>query len=139
MRSVYDGILSKVSVRPQAATAAVNGTGVDTMGFSSAMIVVENGAATGAPTTQTVDAKVQESADNSTFTDVTGATITQMTASSKSAQIRVEGLGTSRLRYLRVVVTPAFTGGTTPAALISANILLGRAQNEPVANSATPA
>lgn len=141
MRSVFDEVLSKVSVRPQAATAgALNGGAVDTAGFSSAMAIFENGAATGTPDSYTVDGKIQESADGSTgWTDVTGATITQITADNKSAQVRIEGLGTSRKRYLRAVATPAFVNGTSPKALVSALIVLGRARSAPVSNSATPA
>ena len=140
MRSIYDGVLSKISVRPQSASAgAVNGSGVDTKGYNSGMAIIEVGAASGSPTAQTVDAKIQESDDNATWTDVSGATITQITADNKSAQIRVEGLGTNRKRYLRVVTTVGFTGGTSPAIPVSAHIVLGRAYKEPVGNSSVGA
>jgi hypothetical protein len=55
----------KVSVAPQSIGGAVNGTGVDLAGAEAALIVLANGAAT---TPATV--KIQESTDNSTFTDV---------------------------------------------------------------------
>ena len=137
MRSVFDAIKSIVALAPLAASAAQNGTVIDTMGFNTLTFVVSNGAATGSPSSYTVDAKVQESAasDGSGMTDVTGATITQITADGATKVIRVEGLGTSRKRYLRIVVTPALSGGSTPKALIGAVANLGRAYSEPVANT----
>lgn len=136
MRSVYDAIKAMVSLRPIAASAASAGIGVDTKGFNSAMAIIENGAATGTPTSYTVDAKVQECDTNSgtagDWADVTGATMTQITADAKSGIIRIEGLGTSRKRFLKVVVTPDITGGTTPKCLVTASILLGNAYQEPV-------
>lgn len=126
MRSVYDAIKAKFSQRPAALTATTNGTGVDTLGYTSAMVVLEVGAVSG--TSPTLDVKVQESADNSTFTDVTGATFTQVTAANNSQVLRVDGLGTARKRYLRAVAT---IGGTSPSFTLAAEILLGRAYQEP--------
>ena len=141
MKSVFDNILSKVALRPVAASTAQTGVAIDTRGFDSLMVTVENGAATGTPDSYTVDAKITECATSGgSYTDITGAAITQMTANNKSAQIRLDGLNDgTRLRYMKVVVTPAMTGGTSPKALVSANCMLGRAQKHPVGNSATPA
>ena len=140
MRSVYDGVLAKQAVRPVAASAAATAIAIDTLGYNSAMFVVENGAATGTPTSYTVDAKVQEcDTSGGTYADVTGATITQITADNKTASIRVEGLGTSRKRYLKLIITPAMTGGTSPAALVSGIALLGRGYVKPAGNSSTGA
>lgn len=127
MRSVYDVIKALFTLRPQAATASANGSGVDTLGYNSAMLVLEVGTVSG--TTPTLDVKLQESVDNSTFTDVTGYTFTQVTASNNSQVMRIDGLGTSRKRYLRAVAT---IGGTTPSFALAAEILLGRAFKKPV-------
>lgn len=136
MRSLNDSILVKSALDPIAASAAQTGAVIDTKGFNSAQFVVVNGAATGSPSSYTVDAKVQECAtSNGSFVDVTGLTITQMTADAKVQTIAVEGLGTSRKRYLKIVVTPAMTGGTTPKALVSSLVNLGRAYTLPVANT----
>lgn len=138
MRSVYDGILSKSALDPVAAAAgASNGIVIDTFGYNSATFVIQNGAATGTPDSYTVNAKLQEGAlaNGSDMADVSGVTITAITADSKSAVLRVDGLGTSRKRYLRVVVTPAFVNGTSPKALISAVANLGRAFKKPVGNA----
>lgn len=127
MRSVYDAIKALVTIRPQAATASVNGSGVDTLGYNSAAFILEVGAVSG--TTPTLDVKIQESDDNATFTDVAGATFTQVTASNNSQILRVEGLGTDRKRYLRAVAT---IGGGTPSVTFAVVALLGRAFQNPV-------
>lgn len=140
MRSVYDAVKVLAAVRPVAASAAATAIAIDTLGYNSAVFVVSNGAATGTPGSYTVDAKVQECATSGgQYADVTGATITQITADNKLATIRVEGLGTSRLRYLKLIITPAMTGGTSPTALIGGTALLGRAFQNPVGNSSTGA
>lgn len=142
MSDVFSNVLSKVTVRPVAAVAgAVNGAAVDSLGYGNLMAVVEVGATTGTPGSFSVAAKVQESADGSTgWTDITGAAITSITAADKSAQIGVYDIsGKTRLRYYRVVVTPAFVGGTTPAVGISAHLMLGDAERGAVGNSTTGA
>ena len=137
MRSVYNAIASRSALDPVAASSAQNGIVIDTLGYNSCMFSVQNGAASGSPTSYTVDAKVQEGsqANLSDAADVSGATVTQISADGVTKVIRVEGLGTSRKRYLRIVVTPALTGGTSPKALISAVVSLGRAYSEPVSNT----
>ncbi len=129
MRSVYDNILSKVSLRPQAITANTNGIGIDTLGYNSAMIGLEVGVVSG--TTPTLDVKIQDSADNATFNDLSpSVAFTQVTASNNSQALRLDGLnGTGRRRYIRVVAT---VGGTTPNFQTSTVILLGRAWRGPV-------
>jgi hypothetical protein len=128
MRSVYDAIKAAVTLRPQAATSNVNGVAVDTLGYNSAAVVLEVGAVSG--TSPTLDVKVQESADGSTgWTDVPDAVFTQVTAANNSQILRVEGLGTSRKRYLRAVAT---VGGTSPSFNLAVVVLLGRAYREPV-------
>src|SRR5260370_6822805 len=59
------------------AAATVSGTGVDRLNtptglpyqYHSAMLVVMTGATVGTPTSFTVDARFQDSADNTTFAD----------------------------------------------------------------------
>lgn len=83
------------------------GAGVDTIGQVSASLNALLVTGTVSGTTPTLDAKVQDSADNSTFADVTGATFTQVTASNKAQMIYVPPCR----RYVRIVATIA---GTTP-------------------------
>lgn len=139
MRSVYDNVTIVNSLKAQSFTgsSAVNGSGVDTLGHGSAVIKAHGAAASGSPTTATLTVKLQESADNSTFTDaldntgtVIGFTLTNTSAAAENIA-RVEGLGLNRKRYLRAVITPTFTGGSSPAILGYAEIVLGRSAQRP--------
>ena len=133
LRDLKSNIKTAVSVRPQAqAAGTVNGVTVDTKGYHSASAVLETGAATGSPTSYTLDVKVQESADNSTWSDVTGLTFTQITADDQSQTIAIANIGTARSRYLRLVSVAAFVGGTSPTVPVSAVIQLDQADQAPV-------
>ena len=140
MRSVYDGVKAVLGIAPIAqANSEVLSGAVDTLGYNSALIEVQTGAATGTPDSYAVACKVQESdASGSGFADITGATAS-LTADGKHAQIRIEGLGTGRKRYLKISMTPSFVNGTSPKALVSATAVLGRPYKEPVGNSSTQA
>lgn len=128
MRSLYDGIKFVASLVAATRTADADGTGVDTKGFNSAVAVIQAGDIDLASTDETYAFKIGESDDNSTFKDVTGLTTT-VTTDNQTKLIRIEGLGTSRKRYLRVSLD---VGGTTPSIPCSAVIALGNAYQEPV-------
>jgi len=101
-----------------------NGAGIDTLGFDEALVIVNSGA-NGAG--GTVDIKVQESDDNSTFSDISGAAFTQITEANDNtiyvARINLE----KRKRYIRAV---AVVG--TAACDLGVVVLLGRAGEYPV-------
>ena len=95
-------------------TASANGTGVDLQGYVNPgrrqmKAYLDTGAVSG--TTPTQDVKIQESADDSTFTDISGATFAQqMTTGSEAIHFR------TNKRYVRAVPTiagtsPSFTSG----------------------------
>lgn len=129
MKSVYDAILSLASLVPAVRTASADGSAVDTLGYNSAKLVIAAGDIDLTTGDETYVAKVQECATSGgTYTDVSGATAT-ITADNQVKNIRVDGLGTSRLRYLRAVLTLA---GTTPSCPSSAVFELGRAYKLPV-------
>lgn len=135
MRSIFEAVKNIQAIDPIAVSAAQTSAAIDTKGFNSGAVVIVNGVATGTPTSYTVDAKVQHcDTSGGSYTDVTGAAITQITADSKIATIRLMGFGTSLKRFIKVVVTPALSGGSSPKALISAAVQLGRANKEPVGN-----
>lgn len=119
------------SVRPQSASAgAVNGVSIDRQVHSMAGCCVLHqtaGALGGAPTTTSVITKLQDSADNSAFLDykpdgVNVATNAALTAANTENSLSVD-LTLAR-RYIRAVTTVAFTGGTTPTALVAADVVL---------------
>lgn len=146
MDTVYDNlkVIGGTSVAPQSisGSTAVDGSSVNTEGYSSGEIYAYGAAASGTPTGATLAVKLQESSDNSTWTDaldntgtVIGFTLTVTSAAAENAA-RIEGLNLNRKTYLRAVVTPSFTGGTSPASECYAQILLGAALQKPV-DSAT--
>lgn len=104
-----------------ARTSTTNGSAVDLASEVSGQFNFLTGAGPGGPemmailtcgtvsgTTPTLDVKVQYSADGSTgWTDITGATFTQLTAAGRQA-IRF----VSPERYIRIVATIA---GTSPS------------------------
>ena len=138
MRSVYDGVKAILGIAPIAqANSEKLSAAIDTLGFGSALIEVVVGAATGTPDSYAVACKVTECATSGgSYADVSGATAT-LDADGKHAQIRVEGLGTSRKRYLKISMTPSFVNGTSPKALIGSTAVLGRPTQEPAGNSST--
>lgn len=102
---------------PVTITSNTNGTGFDTQPYAANM-VVDLSVSAGTGTTPTLDVKIQDSADNSTFADVSPAiAFTQSTTTANIQSISVD----KRLvrRYVRAVST---VSGTTPSYIVSANI-----------------
>jgi len=90
-------------------TADANGAGADLQGYQGVLkIVLDSGA--GGGTTPTLDVKIQDSADNSTFADVLGKVFTQVTGASASIQSLAIDTRAVR-RYIRAVIAIA---GTSP-------------------------
>lgn len=159
----YDGVMvqpstvSSVAVQSLTGSSAVNGDSIDTaQSFiaESAMVHVRAEIASGAPTAATVAWALQESSDNSTWAAAVdntgtaiGATLNVKTVAQDS-YARVEGINLyntsasaapygGRKRYLRIVLTPTFTAGTSPAILVYAEFLgaPGSGQLRPVRTS----
>lgn len=120
------------AIDPQAASAgAINGSAIDRIDYGSCVVQAANGEATGTPDSYTVDVKLQESADGSTgWADITGAAIDQIDADSGDESVDVD-LRTCK-KYVRAVVTVAFTGGTTPTVPVAVSIVFGGARELPV-------
>lgn len=131
MKNILYAIKSVVAILV-GTSGANNGTGIDRMGYDEIEILVSTGVATGTPDSYSVAAKLQESDDNSSFTDVSGAAITAITADSTTAKARVLDASTLK-RYVRVVTTPAYVGGTSPKVPVAVTVLLGKATSGPVA------
>lgn len=96
------------SIRPDQWGATVNGSSVDCRDCGPEVTcIVLNGENEG--TTETLDVKLQESDDDSTFTDITGATMTQITAGGHAPEVKT--FYNRAKRYVRAVGTIA---GTSP-------------------------
>lgn len=83
-------------------TAAATGTGVDLLDYEGPVVIVQNhGVSTG-----TLDGKIQDSADNSSFADVAGLTFTQSTTTADIKSLVVQSKQVRRyIRYLGTVGT----------------------------------
>lgn len=109
-------------------TGATNGTGIDTVGFNQALLVLAVGAM---GSSGTMDVKVQESSDNGvsdTWADVTGAVFTQLVDGTHDNTAHIASLDLSATeRYIRIVST-----GGTAASPGSVTVLLGDPDVGPV-------
>jgi hypothetical protein len=101
--------LSPIAAR----TATFNSAGFDTKDFlGRALIIQHMGAVSG--TTPTLNGKIQDSDDNSTFADVSGATFTEVTATDQNRELSLNLDGVRRyIRYTGTIAgtTPSFTMG----------------------------
>ena len=132
IHNVGSFVVPVISVFPESAAAGtVNGTSIDRALHNMSQSCVLHqvvGAESGAPTTASVQTKLQDSPDNSTWSDYKAGTANvQQTAaltaanSENTAAIDL----TAANRFIRAVSTVAFTGGTSPAILLAADIILG--------------
>ena len=83
-------------------TAAATGTGVDLKDYEGPVLIVQNhGTSTG-----TLDGKIQDSADNSSFADVSGLTFTQSTTTADIQALVVQSKQVRRyIKYVGTVGT----------------------------------
>jgi hypothetical protein len=126
---LFDGIRAAFTFRPNRVTATANGSSVDTQGFRDGMVVLEVGTVSG--TSPTLAVRLQDSPDNSTFTDIPGAVFTTVTASNNTQVLRLRELNVARARFVRAVAT---IGGTTPSYDFGCEILMGEPYAGPVNN-----
>lgn len=130
---------SSVAIQSFTGSSAVDSDSVDTVldasvgGAESLMIHVRAEIASGSPSAATLAWALQESSDNSTWAaanDNTGTAIgatLNVHTTAQDSYARIEGINLNngassgaqggRKRYLRVVFTPAFTSGSSPAIL----------------------
>lgn len=111
--------LQTIALVPMAdITASANGTGIDITDFVGSLAVVLS-AKNVAGTTPTLAVKLQDSADNDTFADITGAVFTTVTAAGTKASTlqKISVNIDSAAKYIRAVQT---VGGTVdPEFLLS--------------------
>jgi hypothetical protein len=123
MRSYVARTKIVVSIVPDQYTAATNGSGADLLGFDSNVIEVTTGAFGG--TTPAASFKIQDSPDNSTFTDCADTVLDGITLNSAGVALvasSVQKVGYIGLkRYVRVIL--ASVTGTTPIIRAGANVI----------------
>lgn len=123
-QNTLGSVLQTINLLPMASvTSTGNGTGVDVTDYVGSLAVILSAKNT-AGTTPTLDIKLQESDDNSTFTDIAGATFTQVTdAGTLAATIeKIEVKVDSAKRYIRAAKT---IGGTSSPAFMTSLVAVG--------------
>lgn len=127
-----------IGVEPAArAAGTVNGPAIDRLGLDTAVLEAIAGAVTGAPSAQTLDVKLQQSADGSTgwtdFVPVTGTPASGAVAQVTTVSSRKRKTISLRKaqRYIRVVQTVGFTGGTAPTWLCAAHVVMAAPDTAP--------
>ena len=143
MKDMSNTIATAVSIKNAVKTAAENGTGVDLQGYESATVLVDVGAE-GDTLSSSVhfEVSLEESDDNSTFTDVAQASIIDGTIASGGIFLKLDGTtggdpdttgGIFRVgyvgnkRYIRVVL--AKTGTHSNGTPIGAMVVRGSARH----------
>src|SRR5271155_4501934 len=145
--NAYDNVIvqpstvSSVAIQSLTGSSAVNGDAYDTsIGIESIMVHVRAEIASGSPSAATVAWALQECATSggsyTAATDNTGTAIggtLNVHTVAVDSYARVEGVMLSnqnaaapkggRKRWLRLVYTPAFTAGSSPAILVSGEFI----------------
>ena len=141
MFNTYDNIFQGTSVASSTLTGStpVTGAAVDTELLDNGMIHVRAEQTTSNPSVATATVTVTECATSGgTYTaanDNTGNPISlalDVHAAAADGFIRLEGLGLNRKRFIKIVVTPAFTGGTSPAIVVYGEILASPRSARPI-------
>jgi len=116
-------------IEAQTATSTVTGAGVDIQTWEGELYISLSADSASAGTSPTLDVKIQSSADNSTWADITGATFTQVTDTAGTAIAAEDADGTITIqasdeaRYIRAVGT---IGGTSTPTFELCVIAFGR-------------
>jgi hypothetical protein len=124
-------IIKPVSAVVANSSTTTNSSAIDRKGYESCVLFHACGAASGSPTGQTADSKLQSSANGTNgWADISGAAAAQLTADSTSDRVSVDLRVTSD-RYIRVVNVVALTAGTSPKLPVQATVILGGAASLP--------
>jgi len=128
-RDIWRMIKCEIGIDPDDSIAAtIEGAAINLNysagGGESVVLHVACGAATGGPSAQTVDGKIEQSADGSTsWTDV-GDAITQLTGDDEDGESPGINLSTLQ-KYIRANIVVGFTGGSTPTIPVAATLVIG--------------
>lgn len=132
--SIGEFVVVLQSVPPQSSAAAtISGASIDRFAHNvagSAVLHQALGAISGSPSAASVQTSIQHSPDSSTWTNFiasnTYPNVAQTPAlSTANTDTAIPVDLSAALRYIRAVTTVAFTGGTSPSAIVSADIAIG--------------
>lgn len=111
-----------------ASQGPVHGTGIKTADRESNVIEVTFGTLAGSPTGGTVTAIIEESDDDSTWSQVNGSDALVMNYNDTLPEVlryRYLGGANGKKAYIRCSITAALTGGSSPTVIVAANVLQG--------------
>lgn len=125
-RNIGEQLAVVTAVTPQSfsGSGTVNGASVDRYGHNtplSCVVHLSTGAVSGTPSSFTLTAQLQHSPDGTTWSNFGSSFALNAANSDASQNVDLSGAH----EYLRVAVTPAFTGGTSPSVLGQADLILG--------------
>jgi len=129
-------LLAKLGIAPQqiSGSTPINGGSIHRQGYQSCVLAAKSGVSTGGGTQGHV-AKLQDSADGSTgWADLSvGGAVQSVTldGDSECKTLNVNLAGAKE--YIRVVLTPTWTGGTAPTQQADVTVVLGGADTLPAA------
>ena len=132
MRDLHNNLISSASLNPATRTASANGSSANMQGYEAAEVIVHAGAYTDGTHALTLE----ESTNDSTFTDVAAADIlgTEPTISASAGQNKTYRFGyIGSKQYIRVITT--VTGSPQTGALYGAVILRGKKRDVPTGTS----
>ena len=121
-------IKNVIAVAPQDASDVVSGGSVTKSPYESTVVSVMTGATSGSPTSFEVAAKL-EHADTSGVWDAVSGGTASIEAANTVAEINVN-LNEVK-RYMRVVLTPTFNGGSSPSVYVASAFALGQSKYGP--------
>ena len=130
MPDVLTNTEQRPSIAPQqmAASATVNGTGIDVADREHVVMELSLGGLAGAPTGGTITLTPQESdSQGSGFAQVNSDTVVAQFNDTLPEVLRYRYLGGAlgKRRYVRLSVTTALTGGSSPTIQVAGNVLTG--------------
>jgi hypothetical protein len=133
MLDLYNNVAVQTLLPLASRTSSANGTGVDISAYDGqavALLVYGDCSGDGVYNDQTFDFKLQESDDNSTWSDIPGLSFTQLTDASTAGKEEKAVPIRERKKYIRAVFTYGGTsGGSCPCALV---LIVGGATLNPI-------
>jgi len=130
-RDIWQRMGMEKGINPaDSAAATINGTSIERnpssgrAGAASAVLHVACGAATGGPSSFTVNGKLQDSADGSTGWADIGDAITALTSDDTDGESPGSNMSNFKA-HIRAVIVVAFVGGSTPTIPVAATVCFG--------------
>jgi hypothetical protein len=118
--------------------AAIDGPIVSRLGAGSAKLIVSRAAASGGPAAAAFNVLVQTGNDGAALSDAAPYAQLETSLNALAAGLTEYLIALSGAQqYIRVVITPTYTGGAAPANLVAAELVLGDYAEDPAIENET--